>query len=478
MTRPEPRLALPQSPIDLATGRRARVDRRRGSPDDRSRARRQRLQDSRARHRRSPPNGSKGGWSGSNGERLASDYLVSQLRRIGAKPLPGATDFLLPFEFTAGTRDGGSTAQHHRHSVERESRRSPSEPTCRRCRSRTTATSSGSVVFAGYGIVVPEAQNFGYDSYATLDVKDKIVLVLRYFPEDADVKTKGILARYADLRYKAMAARQRGAKAMLVVAGPQLAECRRNDSDVVRHGAVRLGHRCRQHQRRRRRRHVRDAGRSGQDAGSGAKIARYRQPARRRLRDSGRRASTFTRAVVREKRTGHNVAGYLPATASDRRCREAVGGARRALRSPGTRRERQLARRQGRRGTDSPRRRRQRVRVRGGARGRRSHWPRSRAIATSMLEFWSGEELGLIGSTAYVNKPPVPLDQTRRVSELRHGRPHAGQQAHRAGDGDESGVGPPPRTGQHRGRIRPADPDRSVSADRCRELQSGERAVV
>ena len=52
-------------------------------------------------------------------------------------------------------------------------------------------------------------------------MKDKIVLVLRYFPEDADQKTRGILARYADLRYKAMAARQRGAKAMLVVTGPR-----------------------------------------------------------------------------------------------------------------------------------------------------------------------------------------------------------------------------------------------------------------
>src|SRR5439155_13504368 len=77
------------------------------------------------------------------------------------------------------------------------------------------------VVFAGYGIVVPESQGFGYDSYATLDVKDKIVLVLRYFPEDADQKTRGVLARYADLRYKAMAVRQRGAKAMLVVTGPR-----------------------------------------------------------------------------------------------------------------------------------------------------------------------------------------------------------------------------------------------------------------
>ena len=45
--------------------------------------------------------------------------------------------------------------------------------------------------------------------------------MLRYFPEDADQKTKGILSRYADLRYKAMAARQHGAKAMLVVTGPR-----------------------------------------------------------------------------------------------------------------------------------------------------------------------------------------------------------------------------------------------------------------
>ena len=57
---------------------------------------------------------------------------------------------------------------------------------------------SGQVVFAGYGITAPE---YNYDDYAGLDVKDKIVLVLRYFPEDADQKTRAVLARYADLRY-------------------------------------------------------------------------------------------------------------------------------------------------------------------------------------------------------------------------------------------------------------------------------------
>src|SRR5262245_39855986 len=55
--------------------------------------------------------------AGSNGERLASDFLVAELQKIGAKPLPGQTDFRLPFEFTAGSRDGGSTIDLGRQSV-------------------------------------------------------------------------------------------------------------------------------------------------------------------------------------------------------------------------------------------------------------------------------------------------------------------------------------------------------------------------
>ena len=46
--------------------------------------------------------------AGSNGERLAADYIVGELQKIGAKPLPGQKDFRLPFEFTAGAKDGGT----------------------------------------------------------------------------------------------------------------------------------------------------------------------------------------------------------------------------------------------------------------------------------------------------------------------------------------------------------------------------------
>ena len=156
--------------------------------------------------------------AGSPGERLAGEYLAAELTRLGARPLPGRADMFMPFEFTAGSRDGGS----------RVTMTTGAGSTSFATRTEVQALSfsddaevNGPVVFAGYGLVVPDSQNFGYDSYATLDVKDKIVVVLRYFPEDADQQARAILARYSDLRYKAMAARQHGARALLVVTGPR-----------------------------------------------------------------------------------------------------------------------------------------------------------------------------------------------------------------------------------------------------------------
>jgi Zn-dependent M28 family amino/carboxypeptidase len=157
--------------------------------------------------------------AGSMGERLAAEYLTAQLSEIGARPLPGLTDLFMPFDFTAGSRDGGSRLSIDAGTV---AGRSFADATQVRALSFSDdADVVGPVVFAGYGLVVPESQNIGYDSYATLDVTDKIVVVLRYFPEDADQETRAVLARYSALRYKAMAARQRGALGLLVVTGPR-----------------------------------------------------------------------------------------------------------------------------------------------------------------------------------------------------------------------------------------------------------------
>ena len=163
--------------------------------------------------------------TGTIGAQRAADYIIDELRKIGAEPLPGRDDLRIPFEFTAGVSDGGSSltmltvptttaaGDHPRRWEETGSVRALSFS--------DVAEVRGPVVFAGYGLSVPETDGFSYDSFATVDVTDKIVLMLRYYPEDVDQETRNMLSRHAALRYKAFAARERGAKALLVVAGPR-----------------------------------------------------------------------------------------------------------------------------------------------------------------------------------------------------------------------------------------------------------------
>src|SRR5438105_4751015 len=73
------------------------------------------------------------------------------------------------------------------------------------------------VVFAGYGA---SAAEFGYDDYAGIDVQGKIVVLLRYEPSGFAAKGghQG-LTQHASLITKAINARNRGAKAVIVVNG-------------------------------------------------------------------------------------------------------------------------------------------------------------------------------------------------------------------------------------------------------------------
>src|SRR5688572_5160976 len=96
--------------------------------------------------------------AGSDGERLAADYLSAELARLGARPLPGRTDLFVPFTFVAGSRDGGSTLR-----VGANGFTAPRD--VQALAFSDDGDVSGPVVFAGYGIVVPESQKFGYDSF-------------------------------------------------------------------------------------------------------------------------------------------------------------------------------------------------------------------------------------------------------------------------------------------------------------------------
>src|SRR5688572_11068172 len=343
--------------------------------------------------------------TGSPGEKLAADYLISELKRMGAKPLPGMTDFRMPFTFTAGSKDGGSTFGYKDEKTGSGVVGGGSNAVLALSFSDSGSV-SGNVVFAGYGLVVPNSQDFGYDSYQGLDVKDKIVVVLRYFPEDADQKTRAILARYADLRYKAQAARQRGAKGMIVVTGPRSPNAGNVvpmsfDTAIAGSGLVAVSL-------------------NGDNAAAIFKAANKQLEAVQKELDGGNPhvagfaipnlQVTIEAKIIREQQTGNNVVAYLPATAATTGVAKpwvAVGAHYDHL---------------GRGGAgNSLADKAQLNQIHHGADDNASGTatvlniaeafakePRKRNL---LIAFWSGEELGLLGSNAFVNKSPVPLDQ-------------------------------------------------------------------
>ena len=158
-----------------------------------------------------------GRMTGSKGARMAAEYIADALRATGLEPFGDDGTYFQTFEFTADRRILPE-ANTLRVETDDGSRAYQVDADFRPLSFTANAEVRGEVVFAGYGLAVPGSS--GYDSYADLDVTDKIVLVLRYVPEGVAAERRAELNRYAGLRYKAMIARDRGAKAILVVAGP------------------------------------------------------------------------------------------------------------------------------------------------------------------------------------------------------------------------------------------------------------------
>ncbi len=158
--------------------------------------------------------------TGSAGERLATRYVADVFKALGLEPAGDDGGFFQTFEFTAGV----SLAAGNRltvHSEEGSRDFSVDESWRPLAFSGNGAVDSAEIVFAGYGIVTPATDDAPpYDAYAELDVSDRWVMVLRYLPENITPQRRLELSRYADLRYKAMLARDKGARGLIVVSGP------------------------------------------------------------------------------------------------------------------------------------------------------------------------------------------------------------------------------------------------------------------
>ena len=154
--------------------------------------------------------------TGTAGEKLASSYVASYMASLGLEPAGTEGTYYYHFPYPASVElkaNNKLSSGEHDWKLDRDwrpidfSKSGTIEPT--------------DVVFAGYGIVAPkEGVHPEYDSYVHLDVENKWVLMLRQMPSDISPEQRQHWKRYSELRQKAMAARERGAKGIIIVSGP------------------------------------------------------------------------------------------------------------------------------------------------------------------------------------------------------------------------------------------------------------------
>jgi Zn-dependent M28 family amino/carboxypeptidase len=152
--------------------------------------------------------------AGTKGIERAADLIEQRYRSLGLQPA-GTKSFFEPFTVITGAR---LKAGNRLEIVDGKSKQGLKlNQDFVPFSFSASGEAAGHLVFAGYGATAPE---FGYDDYAHLDVKDKIVVILRYEPAGFAAKSGNAgLTQHSQLITKAINARNHGVKAVIVVNG-------------------------------------------------------------------------------------------------------------------------------------------------------------------------------------------------------------------------------------------------------------------
>jgi aminopeptidase YwaD len=165
---------------------------------------------------------------GTDGIRRAAAYIEDSFRKAGLQPA-GSDGYRDAFAVTIGLRLGeGNQLVIKQNGLTEPAQMGKdfvpvvlSEP----------GAAEGPLVFVGHGITAPELH---YDDYAGVKVRGAWVMVLEHEPQETNAKSPfraSSAYRYRELRYKAINAREHGAKGVLLVrdlhhhpaaAGPEL----------------------------------------------------------------------------------------------------------------------------------------------------------------------------------------------------------------------------------------------------------------
>ena len=155
--------------------------------------------------------------SGTAGADRAARHIAAEFRAVGLRPGGDAGTYLQSFSVPIGIRLGPVNAL---------AVLTPAPKALVLGRDFTPLPVSadgvdeGEVVFAGYGITAP---GLGWDDYAGLEVRGKIVLVLGGDPRPSDPGTpfrRPEAYHYSERSHKIINAREHGARGILLVAAP------------------------------------------------------------------------------------------------------------------------------------------------------------------------------------------------------------------------------------------------------------------
>ena len=158
--------------------------------------------------------------TGTEGEIKATQYVADLFESLGLEPGGDDGTFFQPFEFTAGVAVGEDNAMTLKIG---DAEVTPKvEDDWRPVSfSQTGEIEERAIAFAGYGLEIPDGKGGeSYSSYFHLDVKDKWVMVLRYVPDDVSKEQRDEMQRHSRLRFKAAQARRKEAAGIIFVTGP------------------------------------------------------------------------------------------------------------------------------------------------------------------------------------------------------------------------------------------------------------------
>src|SRR6185503_5216157 len=141
----------------------------------------------------------------------AADYIASQFRLWGLRPMGDNNSYFQTFELTTGS----SVGPHNELALNGTNLKINDDfvPIV----FSNTADISGPLVFAGYGITAPELH---YDDYQGIDASGKIAVVLRHEPQESDPHSPfdgTNSTRHASFLNKAINAKQHGAQAIIFI---------------------------------------------------------------------------------------------------------------------------------------------------------------------------------------------------------------------------------------------------------------------